>query len=135
VLAAGSPAELTASGQRDEIRFGAAAGLDVAALGAAVGASVVEVAPGEYRVDTEPTPAAIAALTGWLAERDLALGDLRAGRQRLEDVFLRLTESAAEAEAATSTEPSQPVVGAGPRGRGRASGGRSRRRGPGRAGR
>ena len=56
VLAAGTPAELMASGQRDEIRFGAAPGLDVAALGTAVGASVVEVAPGEYRVDAEPTP-------------------------------------------------------------------------------
>jgi len=30
-------------------------------------------------------------LTGWLAEHNLALGDLRAGRQTLEDVFLRLT--------------------------------------------
>jgi len=30
-------------------------------------------------------------LTAWLAEHDLPLLDLRAGRQRLEDVFLRLT--------------------------------------------
>jgi len=132
VLAAGSPAELMASGQRDEIRFGAAAGLDVVALGTAVGAPVVEVAPGEYRVDTEPTPAAIAALTGWLAERDLALGDLRAGRQRLEDVFLRLTESAAAAEAAGRSEP---VAESGPLGPDRAtgSGGRARRRAGGRS--
>ena len=36
-------------------------------------------------------PATVAALTAWLAERDLPLADLRAGRQRLEDVFLRLT--------------------------------------------
>ncbi len=128
VLAAGSPAELTSSGQRDEIRFGAAAGLDVVALGSAVGAPVVEVAPGEYRVDGEPTPTAIAALTSWLAERDLALGDLRAGRQRLEDVFLRLTESAAASE---------PVAGSEPLGTDRAtgSGRRARRRGPGRPGR
>ena len=47
--------------------------------------------PGEYRVDTEATPAAVAALTAWLAAHDLPLADLRAGRQRLEDVFLRLT--------------------------------------------
>ena len=38
-----------------------------------------------------PTPANVAALTAWLAEHDLPLADLRAGRQRLEDVFLRLT--------------------------------------------
>ena len=36
-------------------------------------------------------PKLAATLTGWLADHDLALGDLRAGRQRLEDVFLRLT--------------------------------------------
>jgi len=71
--------------------LGAAAGLDVGALGAAVGASVREVGRGEYVVDTAPTPAAVATVTSWLAERDLPLADLRAGRQRLEDVFLRLT--------------------------------------------
>jgi hypothetical protein len=38
-----------------------------------------------------PTPANVAALTAWLAEHELPLADLRAGRQRLEDVFLRLT--------------------------------------------
>jgi ABC-2 type transport system ATP-binding protein len=99
VLAAGTPADLMASGQQDEIRFGAAPGLDVASLATAIGAPVVEVAPGEYRVDAQPAPATIAALTGWLAERDLGLGDLRAGRQRLEDVFLRLTESSGADEA------------------------------------
>jgi ABC-2 type transport system ATP-binding protein len=33
----------------------------------------------------------VAAITAWLAEHDLPLADLRAGRERLEDVFLRLT--------------------------------------------
>jgi ABC-2 type transport system ATP-binding protein len=56
-----------------------------------LGAAVQEVGPGEYAVDLAPSPAAVARLTAWLAERDLALGDLRAGRARLEDVFLRLT--------------------------------------------
>jgi ABC-2 type transport system ATP-binding protein len=42
-------------------------------------------------VDTAPEPAVVAALTAWLAENSLPLADLRAGRQRLEDVFLRLT--------------------------------------------
>ncbi|MGH9128813.1 MAG: ABC transporter ATP-binding protein [Acidimicrobiales bacterium] len=94
VLASGAPAALMAGGgggAGGEIRFGAPAGLDVGALGAAMSAGVVEESPGEYRVDTEPTPAAVAALTAWLAERDLPLADLRAGRQTLEDVFLRLT--------------------------------------------
>ena len=38
-----------------------------------------------------PSPGAIAAIAAWLAERDIPLADLRAGRQTLEDVFLRLT--------------------------------------------
>ena len=91
VVADGTPAELVRGGDRTEFGFGAPAGLDVASLGAAVGATVREVAAGEYVVDGTPTPAAVAAVTAWLAERDLPLADLRAGRQRLEDVFLRLT--------------------------------------------
>jgi ABC-2 type transport system ATP-binding protein len=112
VLAAGTPQELTQHGQREEIRFGAAPALDVVSLGQAVDAAVTEVSPGEYRVDAAPDPARIAALTSWLAARDLALADLRAGRQRLEDVFLRLTESAAAADAATESD-----IPAGSRGR------------------
>jgi ABC-2 type transport system ATP-binding protein len=65
--------------------------LDVAALGLDLGAVVIEATPGEYVARVAPTPGAVAALTAWLAERDLPLADLRAGRQRLEDVFLRLT--------------------------------------------
>lgn len=95
VLADGTPAELVRSGEGDDVRFGAPAGLDVAALSARLGATVMELAPGEYRVDAPGTPTTIATLTGWLAEHDLPLADLRAGRQRLEDVFLRLTENAA----------------------------------------
>ncbi len=47
--------------------------------------------PGEYVVAAPARPALVAAVTAWLAERDLPLADLRAGRERLEDVFLRLT--------------------------------------------
>jgi ABC-2 type transport system ATP-binding protein len=93
VVADGTPTDLRASGSAAaELRFGAAPGLDVAALGARLGgAAVVEERPGEYLASVAPTPAAVAALTAWLAERDLPLADLRAGRQSLEDVFLRLT--------------------------------------------
>jgi ABC-2 type transport system ATP-binding protein len=94
VVASGTPAALATSGAGDEIRFAAPPGLDVAALGAALRCTVVEERTGEYRVATASTPAAVAALTAWLAERDLPLGDLRAGRQTLQDVFLRLTGEA-----------------------------------------
>ncbi|HLI23930.1 MAG TPA: hypothetical protein VKU91_03180, partial [Acidimicrobiales bacterium] len=91
VVAAGTAAELMASGRGEEVRFAAPAGLDVAALGARLGAPVREAHPGEYVLAAPGEPATVAALTAWLAERDLPLADLRAGRERLEDVFLRLT--------------------------------------------
>jgi ABC-2 type transport system ATP-binding protein len=90
VLADGTPGDLRRGGTGD-LRFGAPPGLDTASLAGAVGGPVVELAPGEYRAEVAPTPATVAALTAWLAQHDLPLADLRAGRQRLEDVFLRLT--------------------------------------------
>lgn len=91
VVASGALSELSATGGGHEIRFGAPAGLDVVALAGRLGGPVTEEAPGEYRVEVDPTPQTIAALTAWLAERDLPLADLRAGRHRLEDIFLSLT--------------------------------------------
>lgn len=91
VVAAGALADLAATEGARAIRFGAPAGLDVAALGSSLGAEVTEDPPGEYRVAMEPTPRHIAAITTWLADRDLPLTDLRAGRHRLEDIFLSLT--------------------------------------------
>ncbi|HEY3000491.1 MAG TPA: ATP-binding cassette domain-containing protein [Acidimicrobiales bacterium] len=97
--------DLLASGSGgDQVRFRAAPGLAVASLADHLGggATVTETAPGEYLVAAPPTPAVVAAITAWLADRDLALADLRAGRQRLEDVYLALTGAAAEAEPTTS---------------------------------
>jgi ABC-2 type transport system ATP-binding protein len=91
LVADGTPGELTRSITVEEIRFGAPRGLDVAGLGATLGMMVTEVSPGEYLVDGRPDPATIAELTAWLAKRNLPLADLRAGRKRLEDVYLALT--------------------------------------------
>ncbi len=107
VVAEGSPAALMTGFGGDHIRFGAPPGIDASAMAGAVGAAVGgqaavtarEDRPGEYVVDVPPTPQAVAALTAWLAERDLPLADLRAGRERLEDVFLRLTRSGARPDA------------------------------------
>lgn len=98
VVAEGTPAQLMGLGGGGEIRFGAQAGLDTAALGAAVGGAVTEDRPGEYLVAVPSTPANLARLTAWLAEQDIAVADIRAGRQTLEDVFLRLTGQRSTAE-------------------------------------
>lgn len=99
VLASGTPAELMRSAGTAEIRFRAPAGIDTAALGKVLMAGVIETGPGDYLVGLEPTPSNISALTSWLADRDLPLFDLRAGRQTLEDVFLRMTAITGEVPA------------------------------------
>ncbi len=97
IVAEGTPGELT--GGAASIRFAAPAGLEVTEMSAALGAAVRELSRGEYEVDASPSPATVAALTSWLAEREIQIGDLRAGRHRLEDVFMRLTTDAAEPSA------------------------------------
>ncbi len=99
VVTSGSPAELMTTSGGEEIRFGAPPALDAAALGKTLMAAVEECTPGEYRIEAPPTPANVAALTAWLADHDLPLADLRAGRQRLEDVFLQLTAITGEVPA------------------------------------
>ena len=94
IIADGSPADLMAGGPQAAIRFGGPVTLDQVALAAHMHAAVESSQPGDYVVACAPTPANVAALTAWLAANDHALADLRAGRQSLEDVFLRLTESA-----------------------------------------
>lgn len=116
VVAAGPPAALVDATDTDHVLFGAPPGLAVAGLTAAVGAPVTEVTRGEYRAEIAPTPSNVAAITAWLAEHDLPLQDLRAGRQRLDDVFRRLT---------THDAPTDDVDGAASgraRGRGRRGG-------------
>jgi ABC-2 type transport system ATP-binding protein len=91
VVATGTPAELMRSGGGAATPCGAPPALHTAGRAGAIGAAVVEERPGEYRVDGDASPARVAALTAWLADQGLPLADLRAGRQTLEDVFLRLT--------------------------------------------
>lgn len=111
VVADGTPAQIMGSIASADIRFGTTPGIDTASLGRELDADVVEESPGEYRVARPGDPATVAALTAWLARHDLPLADMRAGRQRLEDVFLQLV--------ASSEEPSAPAAGPGRRRRGR----------------
>jgi ABC-2 type transport system ATP-binding protein len=85
VVLEGTPQGLTAAapgaGPR-VVTFGAPAALDVVALAAAVGpgTTVVETAPGRYRVEASevetPAVAVAAAVTNFLAARDATLTDL-----------------------------------------------------------
>ncbi len=94
-LADGTPAELASGTADGSIRFTADPGIDTAALTRAIGpgADLTEVRPGAYRLQPPPgvaSPAVVATLAGWLAERDLTLGDLRTG-QSLEEAYLAIT--------------------------------------------
>jgi ABC-2 type transport system ATP-binding protein len=101
-VARGTVAELAAAGGEGGIRFEAPAALDLAALGAALGAGagpVTEDRPGEYRVAGEATPTTLAALAQWMHDRDLPLTELRAGRRSLEEIYLRVTAGEEERDA------------------------------------
>jgi ABC-2 type transport system ATP-binding protein len=94
IVAGGSPAELMARAGDEEISFSAESGLDRKGLAKALGLAadaVTEIRPGEYVVATTSTPTLLADLTAWLRDEDISLGDLRAGRRSLEEVFLRMT--------------------------------------------
>jgi ABC-2 type transport system ATP-binding protein len=89
VIADGTLAELRAG--HDEIRFRSAPDLDLPSLAAALGMVASRVAHDEYVIDAPPHPRLMAQLSGWLADNGHPLNDMRAGAQRLEDVFRRLT--------------------------------------------
>jgi len=94
-LAEDSPAGLAAGTADGSVRFTTGAGLDVAALAAAVGggATVTEEHAGRYRLRPgagAAVPDVVAALTAWLASQGLSLGDLRTG-QSLEEAYLAIT--------------------------------------------
>ena len=120
LLAEGTPAELASGTADGSVRFTTDPGIDTGALAAAlgVGATVAEEGPGAYRLRLPggaASPAVVAALAGWLAERNLSLGDLRTG-QSLEEAYLAITGSRGVPE----SEPD--AATAGRRGRGQTRG-------------
>jgi ABC-2 type transport system ATP-binding protein len=103
LVASGTPDELT-HGEHGALEFSARPGLAVAELTTAIGAVVEEVRLGRYLVHAPNDPGLVARLAAWLDEQDVRLGELRAGKRTLEDVFLRLTSD----EAASTREPVPP---------------------------
>ena len=89
VVADGTLAELRKG--HDEIRFRSSPNLDLHALATSIGMVASQVGADEYVIDAPPHPRLMAQLTAWLAEQGHPLTDMRAGAQRLEDVFRRLT--------------------------------------------
>ena len=106
VVAQGSPGDLMSATSSDHLLFGATPNLDCAGLSATIGSHVSETSHGEYRVEAQPTPALVAAVTSWLAAQNIQLTDLRAERQRLDDVFRRLTDSSKPIDSNNSTDSS-----------------------------
>jgi ABC-2 type transport system ATP-binding protein len=94
MLACGTLAELTRD-DAEQVRFTARSGLDVAALGAELGAGITSVGSGDgqdrYTIAAAGTPALVATLAAWLARHDQPLDDLQTGGTDLEELFLRLT--------------------------------------------
>jgi ABC-2 type transport system ATP-binding protein len=88
IVASGTTGEL--GGGDEAVHFSVDGQLDRTALSQALGVAVLAEHGGRYRIEGAPTPERVAALTAWLAGHHIALADLRVGRERLEDVFLRL---------------------------------------------
>jgi len=123
VLAEGSPAQLASGTADGSVRFSTRPAIDTAALAVAIGTGTVvhEERPGSYRLLAPagaPGPAVVASLAGWLAERDLFLGDLRTG-QSLEEAYLAITGARAGSEPDNSVTQPEPSGRRGSRRRGR----------------
>jgi ABC-2 type transport system ATP-binding protein len=93
VIAQGPVRDLVSDAEDRTLRLDTAPGLDVVSLGTALGSglAVSEQAPGSYVVVGAVGPGTVAALTGWLAARDVLATRVTVGRRTLEDVFLDLT--------------------------------------------
>jgi ABC-2 type transport system ATP-binding protein len=76
---------------RNRLTFRSATGLDVASLGAELGAVVADYGAGTYEVAHAPTADLVAKVTAWLAAAGLPLDGIDMGAESLEDAYRRLT--------------------------------------------
>ncbi len=94
LVAAGTPAELTATGADGRLSFRAREGLELASLlaGLAAGVTGQEGPPGTYVLHGTVDPELLAAVTAWCAGQGVLAEDLRVQQRSLEDVFVELTD-------------------------------------------
>jgi ABC-2 type transport system ATP-binding protein len=98
IVAAGTPDELGGRDARPaEIRFSLPAGVEPGELPALPGVAVTRVRDGLH-VTAPDGVAAAHAITGWALERGIALTGFTVARPTLEDIYLSLTEPAAEVD-------------------------------------
>jgi ABC-2 type transport system ATP-binding protein len=90
VVAAGSPAELTATAGMEQLTIHADPGLPVP------GGTIREEAPGRYTADTPDGAVTAAAVLGWFADQGAHVTAVHSRRRTLEDVFLALTSRRAD---------------------------------------
>lgn len=91
IVAGGTPTEVINTVTEPTLRFTTVSPVDTSTLSLALDRAVDTAGP-EYVVAGEPSPAVIAALTGWLADHGAQITELRTGQASLEEVFLQLTE-------------------------------------------
>ncbi len=95
LAALGSLEELAAATEGGPaLRFSGPADLDVDALSTTLGGPVRSTGVGVFVAEVEQSAATVARLAGWFAAEGLPLGEVRAGRQRLEDLYRQLVEEA-----------------------------------------
>lgn len=104
IVAEGTLEELMGAKGGHELRFAASTGLDLMEMSSQLGVNVIEERAGEYLISTSATPDLIAKLTSYLADKNIVVGDIRAGKSSLEDVFFSLTGKTID----TNTNNSQP---------------------------
>lgn len=93
VIAAGTPAELTARGAENTVRFGGPIGMDTTSLRDALPEScrISESPLGTYRIEGRVDPQLLATVTAWCAANGVMPERLAVEHRTLEDVFLELT--------------------------------------------
>jgi ABC-2 type transport system ATP-binding protein len=91
LLALDTPSGLSELASMKTMSFSTADAIPSEELANVIGQPVALV-NGSYRVDASPTPQLVASVTGWLADRNVLLSEMRVGGASLEEAFLILTE-------------------------------------------